>query len=416
MRSVPILIIGGGAAGMMAAASVLETGGRVMIIEKMNQLGKKLLATGNGRCNYTNLNQKAKYYHVKESDEVWKLLKRFDEKKTISFFKEIGIYPVERDGYVYPMSMQALALRNCLERKIKKAEIHLDEEVLDISENVSATGKSTGYIVKTSKDKYLAKNIIFTAGGMAAKCHGSDGACFSILRRLGHTIVTPVPALTWFKIKEKYTKLWAGVRVKARIKAYNETGDMLAEDIGELQLVATGISGIPVFQISRYVSREIENKKKPYIEVDFLPELTYNEVYMEMIKRRDYDRELEVSCILEGVINNKLIDAILSMAGIKRDTLLQDILDTQCEKICSLIKCFKADICEIAGFDNAQVTSGGVKKSEIDFSNMSSKLYEGLYFAGEIVDVDGICGGYNLQWAWSSGYIAGMSAAGGKKE
>lgn len=416
MRSVPILIIGGGAAGMMAAASALDLGGRVMIIEKMNQLGKKILATGNGRCNYTNLDQKAEYYHVKESDDVWKLLQRFDEKKTISFFKEIGIYPTERDGYVYPMSMQALALRNCLERKIKKAEIHLEEEVLDINEKISATGKKTGYIVRTNKDKYLVKNVILTAGGMASKCHGSNGACFSILKKLGHTIVEPVPALTWFKLSGKYTKVWAGVRVKGCIKVYNENGEILAKDGGELQLVAAGISGIPVFQVSRYVSREINNNKKAYIEVDFLPDFSCDEIYREIIKRKNNNRELEVSCILEGILNNKLVEAILLQSDIKKETLMEDILEVQCEKICGFIKCFRADVYEMAGFDNAQVTSGGVERCEIDFCNMSSRLHEGLYFAGEIVDVDGICGGYNLQWAWSSGYIAGMSAVGGNKE
>lgn len=416
MRSVPILIIGGGAAGMMAAVSALDMGGRVLLIDKMNQLGKKLLATGNGRCNFTNLNQKAEYYHVKDSDEVWNVFQRFDEKKTMAFFKDAGVYPVDKAGYVYPMSMQASSLRNCLQRRMDGVQVHLEEEVIDISQKISATGKSTGFIVTTTKDKYLAKKIVVSAGGMAAKCHGSDGACFSILKKLGHTIVAPVPALTWFKINQSYTKLWAGARVKGCIKAFDESGKMLAKDLGELQLVATGISGIPVFQVSRYVSREIYNMRKPYVEVEFLPELTYDEILSEIYKRRNYNQQMEVSFVLEGIMNDKLVNAILCKAGIKRTLLLKDITEKQCEIICKSIKCFRADVEETAGFDNAQVTSGGVKKSEINFDTMSSKIFEGLYFAGEIVDVDGICGGYNLQWAWSSGYIAGISAAGGKAE
>lgn len=416
MRSVPILIIGGGAAGMMAAAAALSCKSRVMIVEKMNQLGKKILATGNGRCNFTNLNQKPEFYHVGEKDDVWNVIERFDEKQTISFFKDIGVYPKEREGYVYPMSLQAVSLRNCLARKIDDAEIHLEEEVTDIVRNISATGKCSGFIVSTDKDRYLAKKVIITAGGMAAKCHGSDGACFDMLKRLGHTIVNPVPALTWFRLGEKYTKLWAGARTGGTIKVYDEKGNELACDSGELQLVAAGISGIPVFQVSRYASRQLEESKKPYIEVDFLPEFSRDELLGEILRRRQNDGELKSSYILEGIMNNKLVDAVLFKAGIKRETSLNDITAAKCEEICDIIKNFRAEIKETAGFDNAQVTSGGVKKSEIDFWDMSSKICSGLYFAGEIVDVDGICGGYNLQWAWSSGYIAGISAAGGKKK
>lgn len=416
MRSVPILIIGGGAAGMMAAASAIEQGGRVMVIEKMAMLGKKILATGNGRCNFTNLKQQPEFYHVTGSGDVWKLLRRFDEKRTISFFKEAGVYPEEKDGYVYPMSMQAVSLRNCLGRKLDKAEIHFEEEVTDIEQKTSATGKNTGFIVKTTKDKYLAKKIIVTAGGMAAKCHGSDGKCFGILAKLGHTVVTPVPALTWFKLKEKYTKLWAGVRVKGIIKAYDEDKKLLAHDKGELQLVASGISGIPVFQVSRYISRELEMSKRPYIEVDFLPEFSAEELYEELLRRKRCHPKLETSYILEGIINNKLTDAVLLKCGIGSRTLLNELTGRQCQNICAAVKCFRADVSETAGFDNAQVTSGGVSRSEIDFEDMSSKVCDGLYLAGEIVDVDGICGGYNLQWAWSSGYIAGKSAAGGKQK
>lgn len=416
MRSVPILIVGGGAAGMMAAAAALSAENNVMVIEKMNQLGKKILATGNGRCNFTNLKQEPEFYHVDKADGVWNVIKRFDEKQTISFFKNLGVFPKDRDGYVYPMSLQASSLRNCLSRRIEKAQIHLEEEVTDISMNKSVTGKCTGFVVKTDKDKYLAKKLIVTAGGMAAKCHGSDGACFDILKRLGHTIVTPVPALTWFKLGEKYTKLWAGARTAGTVCVYDEAGNELARDSGELQLVAAGISGIPVFQVSRFASRQLYESKKTYIKADFLPEFSKDELLSEILRRRQADETLEAAYILEGIMNNKLVSAILSKAGIKNDIILRDITVKQCEKICNIIKNFRAEIKETAGFDNAQVTSGGVSKDEIDFGDMSSKICPGLYFAGEIADVDGICGGYNLQWAWSSGYIAGISAAGGKNK
>ena len=202
----------------------------------------------------------------------------------------------------------------------------------------------------------------------------------------------------------------------AKVKAYDEDKKLLAHDKGELQLVASGISGIPVFQVSRYISRELEMSKRPYIEVDFLPEFSAEELYEELLTRKRCHPKLETSYILEGIINNKLTDAVLLKCGIGSRTLLNELTGRQCQNICAAVKCFRADVSETAGFDNAQVTSGGVSKSEIDFEDMSSKVCDGLYLAGEIVDVDGICGGYNLHWAWSSGYIAGKSAAGGKQK
>ena len=206
------------------------------------------------------------------------------------------------------------------------------------------------------------------------------------------------------------------MRVKGIIKAYDEDKKLLAHDKGELQLVASGISGIPVFQVSRYISRELEMSKRPYIEVDFLPEFSAEELYEELLRRKRCHPKLEASYILEGIMNNKLTDAVLLKCGISNKALLSELTDRQCRNIGAAVKCFRADVSETAGFDNAQVTSGGVSRSEIDFEDMSSKVCDGLYLAGEIVDVDGICGGYNLQWAWSSGYIAGKSAAGGKQK
>ena len=171
-----------------------------------------------------------------------------------------------------------------------------------------------------------------------------------------------------------------------------------------------------MFQVSRYISRELEMSKRPYIEVDFLPEFSAEELYEELLRRKRCHPKLETSYILEGIMNNKLTDAVLLKCGIGSRTLLNELTGRQCQNICAAVKCFRADVSETAGFDNAQVTSGGVSRSEIDFEDMSSKVCDGLYLAGEIVDVDGICGGYNLQWAWSSGYIAGKSAAGGKQK
>ena len=249
MENTDILVAGGGAAGIMAALTATENGkGKIFIIEKMGQLGKKILATGNGKCNYTNYYQAKECYRGNDVSFAWKALQKFGYKETISLFKSYGIIPYDRDGYVYPLPGQASCVRDILERQLKstKVVINKEEKITDVSIH-RKNGRQDGFIVVTGNNKYFTQKLIIATGGKAGAVHGSDGFGYSLAKSLGHSVITPFAALTSCIICGKYTKDWAGVRTKGTVRAYNSKGKLLCENTGELQFVAQGISGIPVF-------------------------------------------------------------------------------------------------------------------------------------------------------------------------
>lgn len=431
MISTDTLIIGGGAAGMMAALAAAAGGADVILLEKMNKLGKKILATGNGRCNYTNLRQEPSCYRGTDVDFAWTAIKSFDNLKTIELFKKYGIMPSERDGYVYPASGQAASVRNIFNRELIKAgvDIHIEENVISAeckykngsNKNKNSVNKIRNYdikksdkrnvfMIKSDKEIYYADKLIIATGGKAYPVHGSDGFGYSLAKAFGHTVIKPLPALTACIINEKYTKDWSGARVHGEVRAYNEEGMLLCADKGELQFVASGISGIPVFQVSRYVSKELDLGRKPYLVIDIMPDYTKEELTKEIIRRRTFCKGLSAGDVFEGMLNSMLSDALLKNCKIKKSSKADAIDELLIKKIVHNIKEWKLFVSGTAGFDKAQITCGGIPAEELNASTMESRIVKGLYFAGEIIDVDGICGGYNLQWAWTSGYIAGSSA------
>ena len=413
MISTDILIIGGGAAGMMAALVAAGSGADIILLEKMNKLGKKILATGNGRCNYTNLRQEPSCYRGTDADFAWNAIKNFDNLRTIELFKKYGIMPSERDGYIYPASGQAASVRNILNRELIKAgvDIHIEEAVISVECKYKNDLKRNVFVIKSDKEIYCTDKLIIATGGKAYPVHGSDGFGYSIAKGLGHTIIRPLPALTACIINEKYTKDWSGARVNGEVRAYNEAGRLLCADKGELQFVASGISGIPVFQVSRYISEELASGRKPYLVIDIMPDYTKKELTEEIIRRKKFCKGLSVGDVFEGMLNSAVTDALLRSCKLKKSNRADAIDELLIKKIVHNIKEWKLFVSATAGFDKAQVTCGGIPTSELNVSTMESRIVKGLYFAGEIIDVDGICGGYNLQWAWTSGYIAGSSAA-----
>lgn len=412
MKNAEILIAGGGAAGIMAALAASENGADVLIIEKMGQLGKKILATGNGKCNYTNYYQSEKCYRGDIPSFAWKALQKFGQEKTVRLFKSYGILPSDRDGYVYPLAGQASCVRDILNMQVENAgvNVHTNEKVTDAQIYIDRkTGKQDGFIVSTDHQKYLAKKLIVTTGGKAGAVHGSDGSGYELAKSFGHSLITPLPALTYCILDEKYTKDWAGARTKGNVKAYSEIGSLLCEDSGELQFVAQGISGIPVFQVSRYISKELSAGTKPYLIIDVMPVYNNTEIICELFCRKEKYANYSTGDIFKGMLNNKLTAALLKKCDISLKYPAKKLSDVSIKKVVATMKNWRMDVKATGDFDKAQVTCGGVNTSEIDVNTMESKICKGLYFAGEIVDIDGICGGYNLQWAWTSGYIAGKS-------
>ena len=413
MRSIQVLVVGGGPSGMMAAITAAKQGAKVMLLEKKEILGKKILATGNGKCNFTNVYQDPSCYHLTEDSPAWKALEKFGYREAMRFFLDLGILPHERDGYLYPATGQASSVRNLLEHEVLRSGVSVKTEtvVRSIEPHMSGTGEKDGFVVKTDGEDYLAKKVILAAGGNAGPAHGSEGDGYRFLARLGIMVKPPVPALTSCIVYEPFAGKWGGVRTLGEVAAYDEDGTFLGADKGELQFVANGLSGIPVFQISRFVARSLQDGHQPYLIVDLFPEWTGEQLFQEIVRRIRKERNEKplFRNLLEGMLNSCLIDAMAQKEGISPDVYVDEIDRDTWRRITDNWKALRLEVEKVGDFDKAQVTCGGVSIDELN-ENFELKKIKGLYLTGEILDVDAICGGYNLQWAWTSGHIAGEDA------
>lgn len=399
---------------MLAAITAAEQGKKVMVIEKKNTPGKKLLATGNGRCNYTNLLQKPECYRCEETGFVDRVLSQFDVDDTLAWFRERGVLPRDRDGYVYPLSGQASAVRNALERAMRRAGVTVccEETVRDIVPKYTLHGQSiTGYEVHTDRQKLLAGSVILAMGGAAAPAQGTTGDAYPILEKLGVKLRKPLPALTSVELSEDCCRQWAGVRIYGQISLWL-AGQLLGQDTGEIQMVASGISGIPVFQLSGLAARQLAKGNRPELHLDCLPDFTEERLRAELLHRLEsFGDESTLGDLLDGMLPDKLAGALLGELHLKKSQSAAIVKQEETGRaLIGQIKNKRLEISRVSGFEKAQVTSGGVDVSELDASTMELKRYPHLYITGELADVDGICGGYNLQWAWSSGYLAGTGA------
>lgn len=407
------IIIGGGAAGLMAAITAAENGAGVTILEHMPRVGKKILSTGNGKCNLTNLDMRPDCYRCGTADFPITAIGRFSVADTVSFFRRLGVVVTDRNGYVYPASGQAQTVLDALREKAESLGIRIVTECRP--ETVERDG--TGFCVRTSCGAFQGDFLILAAGSKAAPATGSDGSGYDLAASLGHKIVKPLPALVQLKCRGDFFRSIAGVRTEAEVSLYTagkhgELGDLLASDRGELQLTDYGISGIPVFQVSRYASMALDRKKRVLAVLDFFPSLKDEELFSLLKEQRMYLSDRKAEGFLNGIFHKKLAALFLKAAGIRGEEMAGRLSDKKLLAAAELIKRTVVEVTAANSFDKAQVCMGGVRVKDVDPCTMESRLVPGLYFAGEILDVDGICGGYNLQWAWSSGYAAGASATG----
>lgn len=391
---------------MVAAISAARRGSEVIIIEHMERVGRKILSTGNGKCNYTNRRQGLRCYRGENPAFVLPVLEQFGVEETIAFFKELGVFPRERDGYFYPASGQASSVLDVLRMELRRLqiEIHTDCAITSVQRT------KHGFDVRTTQGAFRAHQCIFACGGRAFPKSGSDGSAYPYIEKLGHTLIEMVPALVPMKAKQSFFKSVAGIRADARICLYRN-GKQIAKDRGEIQLTQTGVSGIPAFQVSRYAARALAKKEKVRAELDFAPDLSEEELAAELTARfaAHNGKSLEESLI--GFFPKKLILLFLKENRLPLQEKAEWMLNGRISSFARYIKHVTIDVTETEGFDRAQSSAGGVDTKEINPKTLESYLVQGLFFAGEVVDIDGMCGGYNLQWAWSSGYVAGMHAA-----
>ncbi|HPB79332.1 MAG TPA: NAD(P)/FAD-dependent oxidoreductase [Sedimentibacter sp.] len=398
-----IAVIGGGASGLTAAISAARNGAEVTICEKLNRVGKKILATGNGRCNYTNMNLSKECYHSNNLNFVDEVMKFFNLDKTLVFFEDLGILPyVDESGKVYPNSLQASSVLDVLRYELKRLNV---KEVTDF--NVTALRKSKDKFSIIGNDTITADRVILATGGKASPQLGSDGKGYELAKSLGHEIIEPFPALVQLKLSGKYFKRIAGIKFDGIVKAY--AGDrLIREEEGEILFTDYGISGPPILQVSRKVIEELNKKNKPFLNIDMFPgysKLKLYDILQDRFRRINY-KTIEESMI--GFINKKLIPVVFYEAGFEDlNKICGKLNKKEIYKIIDILKEWKFEVIGHNSWQQAQSTAGGIKLSEVNPKTLESLKVKGLYFAGEILDVDGDCGGFNLQWAWSSGYTAG---------
>lgn len=401
-----IIIIGAGASGMTAAISAARHGAEVTLLEHKDRIGKKILSTGNGRCNYTNLSQHPDCYRCENPSFPWPVIQKFDEKAAVRFFQELGICPRERDGCLYPASGQASAVLDVLRMELNRlgVRVYTGIHVLKVSP------EKRGFLVKASETEIRADKVILCTGSKSAPSTGSDGSGYEIARKLGHRIVPVLPALVQLRCQEDFYKSISGVRVYGRVALYTD-GTYTAADTGEIQLTDYGISGIPVFQVSRYAAKALWQKKKVTAVLNFLPDLETAQVFSFLKERSLLRPEKTMEDFFTGVFHKKLAALFIRLSQISRQKKAGELDDAQWLRLSRLISCFETRITATNSFEQAQICCGGVDTRDVCKESLESLRIPGLYFAGEILDVDGMCGGYNLQWAWASGYLAGKEAA-----
>lgn len=392
-------IIGGGASGLIAAIFAKSKDNEVIILERNSECGKKILATGNGRCNYWNTNQDLSHYESNTNELIKELINEKTEKEVLDFFNSIGIVPKIRNGYYYPISNQAISIRNtlvdeCINKNIKIKNNYLVEKI---------ELKNNKFIINNELE---FDKIIISTGSFASPKTGSDGMGYNFLKEFGHTIIKPLPSLVQLNTKKySFLKEWKGVRSDVEVTLLEDNKE-IKKQVGEIQLTEYGISGICIFNLSNEIGRGLDNNKLEEVLINFLPELTEEQLINLLSSKRSIRR------VLTGILNNKLVEIVLNLNSLKKLDKYNDLSEVKKKELIDTLLRFKVEIESTKSFNESQVSSGGVSLEEINLKTMESKLVKNLYITGELLDITGECGGYNLGIAWRTGIIAGKSCRG----
>lgn len=395
-------IIGGGASGMAAALAASENPqAKIVLMERQARVGRKLQATGNGRCNLTNLHAHAQGYHGEDPVFPQYALQRFAPEDTLSWFRQMGLFTVaEESGRVYPYSDQANSVVDILRFALENRNVQLKTGFE--AEKIRRT--ETGFLVEAGTEQVECHRLIIACGGLAGTRLGGSMLGYKLLRSLGHHCTRLRPALVQLKTDWPGVVSLKGVRANCAAQIlYN--GKTIAGSVGELQFTEYGLSGPVIFEISRDVCQQ---KGDWICRLNFLPQTESAQLFSELCRRRE--TALPASELLTGILHNRLGRVIVQSARIAGQRPIAQLTDAELNAVVADVKAFDISLTEPMGMDSAQVTAGGIVTGEFDSRTMESRLIPGLYACGEVLDVDGDCGGYNLQWAWSSGRLAGTNA------
>ncbi len=385
-------IIGGGAAGLASAVFAARRGKKVLLLERLPRVGKKILSTGNGRCNLTNKNIRPERYHGQDASFAKEALSAFPLSDTLSFFESIGLAVSEGEhGKLYPKSLQASSVLDLLRLELSR---------LGVSETVDAFVKDIkkekgGFQITTEDGRsFSSKTVILATGGKAAPSMGTDGEGFALAQNFGHTCITPIPSLVQIKTEPPMRAL-KGVKHVGEASLYID-GAHVHSETGEILFTDYGLSGPPIFNLSRYASEGVRQNRKVRVLLNLFPDYTPEDLFSFLSARKEALPHLTEDAFLFGLLPKLLGREITKRA--------RDLYD-----LSGLLSAFPLKVTGVMPWANAQVTAGGIATKDVNPKTMESALCPGLYFCGEILDIDGDCGGFNLQWAWSSAYVAAQN-------
>jgi len=401
-----VIVVGAGAAGLMAAGKAAEKGHEVHLYEKNNRIGKKILITGKGRCNLTNYSDVDNILNNTPGNPyfLYSALYGLDSFQTVEFFNKLGLETkVERGNRVFPVSDKSMDVVNALERYIRKnkVKLHLESAVKEV---IVENGKAVG--IKTDKGNVDADAVIVCTGGLSYPGTGSTGDGYKFAKSAGHTVTKLHPSLVPLRAKEEWCSEVMGLSLKnIAISIKNEKGKELYKDFGEMLFTHFGVSGPVILSASRHLLGLFDTGLKLYI--DLKPALDVKTLDNRIL--RDFEKYInkDFANALGDLLPQKLIPVVIRMSGISNDKKVHDITKEERKRLVSVIKGLELTITGTTGYNEAVVTSGGIETDEINPSTMESKLVKNLHFAGEVLDCDAYTGGFNLQIAFSTGYAAG---------
>jgi predicted Rossmann fold flavoprotein len=421
-----VFVIGAGAAGLMAAVTARDLGLDVAMIDSNDRIGKKVLTTGNGRCNITNESTAmgteeavalARKYHSNNAGFPLPVLEQFGIRQTIDFFFMLGLPLISlEDGRMYPMSLQAGAVLDIFQLALedRNVPVYFKNKVLDVT--VSEEHPRFSILCQNEAGEehvYTSEYLILCTGGLTAPKTGTDGSGYTLAGRLGHTLVNPVPGIVQLKLDYPHLKELSGVKFDGTGRIL-VNGEIIRSEFGEILFTDYGMSGPPILQLSRKAAFYLAQGEEVFLSVDLMPDQSEEEVAEFLNGHWRIFGHRTVANSFIGVVNKKLIPILLKEAGIGEGNtglLCRDLTEEAKRIFIRLMKQWEFKVTDTNSFTNAQTTAGGIDTTELTEGTLESRLVPGLYLAGEVMDVDGDCGGYNLQWAWSSGYVAATALA-----
>lgn len=392
------IIIGAGAAGVVCSIEAGSRKKKILLLEHKDRILKKVLVTGNGRCNFTNLNADYTKYTGINEKLIKNLLNNYGSSKVINFFENLGICPyTENKGKTYPRSLQASSIVDSL--RLKLDELNIETKLEYIIDKIEKNGE-----LFCVNNKYYSKKLVLATGGYSYQNLGSDGSGYNLAKKFGHSLTELTPILVQLKTEKEYVKGLEGIKVDAVVSA-KYMNECIRKEKGELLFTPYGISGPTIFNLSYLLPKYMFNL---VYSVDFVPEMEEFKLVQYLYKRKKILNKLEATEFLNGFLPKKLGMFLLKKAGIDKLNLsIKEIDDKTINKLANLLKKYKIKANDTMGFKQAQVTAGGINTKDINEITLESKLVKGLYFVGEIMDIYGECGGYNLQFAFATGLLVG---------